>query len=296
MTSIGENDIVVNAYNVGRVRVLNMSPDSALYPRLGLTLGITLHDLGETRQPAPKSLIGFELRDLAGELRLAENSEVVSQIRWVGPRRFVRSSNYGSENQIRCACDLSPNLIETIEERRNGGPAEFWMELWPILVGTQGHLDAEIRPFRVRPPREAWLEFIASVEDRSFDILEIEFGAREATHFRRAIGYTREAHQHVREGRFDEAVASCRLVIEAVGHEIEDGDKDALRKLLLGFPDPLRGEHYAGIVSRVKQLAGFVHHDLGRPVTFSRIEARFVIRVTEAVLMLAASATAHPGT
>lgn len=76
MSSIGESDLIVSTRICGKFRVLNIFPESAVYPRLGLTLGCALATPSEPFFSG-SSATSFELRGLSGELRLLEASSIV---------------------------------------------------------------------------------------------------------------------------------------------------------------------------------------------------------------------------
>ena len=126
MTSLGEGEIQISSTIVGKARVLNIFADSAVFPRLGLTIGVTLYE-------RPEATAGLEMRDAEGELRLSERGDAVGAVQWAGARRFVRASNYGSENQLRFVCDLDHWRLEQVERRRAGAAPTFWLAIWPSL-------------------------------------------------------------------------------------------------------------------------------------------------------------------
>ncbi len=278
MTSLGEGDIQVGARIVGKARVLNVLADSAVFPRLALAVGVTLYE-GE-------QFSSLEMRDAEGELRLSEREDALGSLQWAGARRFVRSSNYGHESEVRLVCDLDHWRLEQIERRRAGGTPVFWLEFWPILMSGGEVLDAQVAPIRFAVPRDQWLEFYAKVGGGGFEVIEVHFPGRDADRFRKAVERTREARNRILEGEYDGAVALCRNVIEALGHEVGEGsEKEALQAVFARCTDARRAKEYAGVVSKVKQLAAFAHHELGA-LTYSRDEAQFVVRVTEAILSL----------
>ncbi len=168
MSSYGEAEITVSARLVGKMRLLSIYPASAVYPRLGMGLGCTLHDNPTAEFAEGRPIEAFELRELAGELRLTEKGDTIGPIVWAGPRRYVRSSSYGSENQLDLMCDLDALRLERIEEHRDGGEPVLWLVLWPTLADQHGFLDADLHPIQVRIPRDRWLEFIAAVRDQRF--------------------------------------------------------------------------------------------------------------------------------
>ena len=290
MTSFGETEIYVDSSTIGKARVLGLFPDSTLFPRLGLTIGVTLHDRPPgSLNPSAMSLVGYEMRNACGELRLAEHSESLGTMSWAGPRRHVRSSAYSSETQIRFTCDLDHWRLDQIERRRDGNPPQFWIQLWPTLVHEGKFLDAEVRPFRIVPSREQWLEFYAKAGGAAFEILELRYGPREAEQFQRAVGRLREARAAILEGEYDQAVSLCRNAFEALRRELPNAPTEALELLFKSSTDDRRMKEYLGIVSRVKQLSGFVHHEFGEPVTYSRAEALAIVRITEAMVSLVGS-------
>ena len=46
MTSYGEIELSVGAGIVGKIRALEIAADSAIFPRLAITVGVALHELG----------------------------------------------------------------------------------------------------------------------------------------------------------------------------------------------------------------------------------------------------------
>lgn len=287
MPSIGECDLIVNSQVVGTIRGLYIFADSAVYPRLGIQLSVSLRDVPESELSFGKSLVGYELRDISGEIRLSENADVLGALSWAGARRYVRSSASGFESQVKCVCDLDPFRIELVERHRNGVPPKFYVELWPVLVRGSEFLDAHVTSLELRVPREGWLDFLARAGGRDYEIIEVQYGPMEREHFRRAFQRTKDARGKLAAGDYDEAVGLCRKALEALSHELPSLDGDnPLRSLFVRATGEKRGAEYTGIVSRLKQLAAFAHHEFGSPLTYSRAEAQFIIRTTEGVLSL----------
>ena len=98
MSSFGESELLVISRIVGRIRVLDLDQGSALFPRIIVRLGVTLHDNPKNEFTPGRPIEAFELRDVRGEVRLEEHAKVVGSLLWAGPPRFVRSSSYGAEN------------------------------------------------------------------------------------------------------------------------------------------------------------------------------------------------------
>jgi hypothetical protein len=294
MSSLGESRISVNSWMAGKVRVLNIFPDAALYPRLGMTLGVILNDL-TSRGPDGISGPVYEWHGVSGELRLAQNSAAIGLLFELKPTRPFGPTSSVYEEQIRLVCELDSLRLEAIERNRNGQPPHVWVELWPRLVSDRRSEVATVQSFRLEISREQWLEFLTAVGGSEFDVLEIRYTAREAERFKRAIARTRDARLQIANGEYDSAVAECRKVLEALAHEVkEEGQKDPLTPLFEKRTDERRAKEYAGIVSRIKQLSGFVHHDFGKPLTYTRAEAQFVLRTTESLLAFVGALSTSP--
>lgn len=285
MTSYGESDLQVSASIVGQIRAIGIAADPAIFPRLAVTLGVTLHDRVDERSPIPPPG-KFELRDATGELRLSEHSDAIGAVVWAGHRRFVRSSNYGAESQLRFVCDLDHQRLEAIESRRAGGTLKLWLQIWPVLVAGTQFLDGDVGVLQLTVPRDAWLGFYTQVGGGQFDLIEIQYSSREAEQFKRAVTRVQEARARIVNGDYDGAIALCRNAIEALQHELDLQDDTPTQALLERRTDARRAAEYAGIISRIKRLTNFAHHELGNPMTFSRAEAQFIVRCTESVLAL----------
>ena len=104
MPSFGEEEIVVDSYRVGKVRIGGAYAGGALYPRLCLSISVALRPMpsgGASGQELP-----LEITDLTGELRVGQPPQTVGTLLWTGDRRAIESSSTGSETQVVCCCDL----------------------------------------------------------------------------------------------------------------------------------------------------------------------------------------------
>jgi hypothetical protein len=295
MTSFGENELQVGSRLVGRVRVLGILPGTAVFPRIVIRLGVTLHDSPKNEFAPGRPVEAFEVRDLQGELRLAEGGMAVASLHWIGHRRHVRSSSYGSENEVSLTCDLDPFRLERLEEHRAGGEIAFWLALWPTLVDAIGFLDSEIRPLRFVIPRETWLEVLGALTDSHVTLLEVRRPHLEAPEFKAAMGHVRDARNRVDHGDFDESVACCRRAIEAMAQALDvphaaSGLEEALAKVT----DTKRAKAYAGIVSKLKELGNYTIHRHEATGKYTRAEAQFAIGSTEHALALIAMLLQRP--
>ncbi len=294
MPSFGEADVIVNSTIVGKVRVNALYAGSTLYPRLCLRIGVGLRDVAPNAIQGVQSLQGYAMTDLHGELRLGESSDVIGSMSWSGERCPVRSSSTGYETAVVCGCDLDYARLELIERRRDGTAPTFALTLWPVLVSASEQLNCQVSSLSLQVPREVWLEFVRAASGGEFDVLEFQYGPGEREYFKRGLALVRAAREKVRDGAYDEAVGLCRKVLEAAAQEYEPGrGTEPLKRLFERVAGEKRGGEYAGIVSKLKQLAVDAHHAFGEPIAYSRGEAQFIVRVTAATLSLAANFAAN---
>ncbi len=289
-SSFGEGDITIGNLLVGKFRVLDVFAAPAIYPRLGIRLGCSLHDNPKSQFGTDRPVEAFEVRDLAGELRLSEHADTVGTLLWAGPHRHVRSSAYGQENELNTVCDLDAGRIERLEQHRDGGEQVLWVVLWATMHDHMGFLDSSVRPFRIQIPRDRWLSVIEQIRKQRIAIVEVTFSEAEAARFQRAADHLREAHNRVDRGDYSEAVACCRRVLESLTSQLDiENTTDGVRHFLETRTDPRLAEQYAGLVTRIKNLANLAVHHTGEPVEYSRAGARFVVGITEQVVVLVAS-------
>lgn len=285
MASLGEGEISSGSWIIGEVRLKSFQPDPAVYPRLRVDIGVQLHVLSAESR-FPESLVApLQLRETSGELRLGETAEAVGPL-YAGGSHVVVFSAPRTEAAVSLFCDLDHARLEAIERKRNGAAPTFYVQIWPRIVGPRGPIDADARILRARVPQEDWLRTYAALGGGHFDLLEIQFSAREAEQFKRAVARLQDARNHVSTGQYDDAVAKCRNAIDALRRELDVTEDGTLEALVRRHTDDDRTKEYVGLLSKLKQLTGFAHHEFGQPIKYSRDEAQFIVRVTESFVAL----------
>lgn len=92
--SFGEAELLARSRNVGKIRVKNVYHSISIYPRLVLSIGISLNEQPQAEFSEGRPIANFEVRDCSGELRLEESSQVVGLLHLVGSRGYRRSQPY----------------------------------------------------------------------------------------------------------------------------------------------------------------------------------------------------------
>jgi hypothetical protein len=289
MSSYGEADIISSSRIVGKMRVQHIFDPQAIFPRLGLTLGCALNDSGSSVDDPERPRGNLQLRELAGELRLAQNSKAVGVLVWMENRSNVRSTNYAYENQLRLACDLDGNRLQMIEHLRDGGEPVFWLALWPTMFDGDSQIDARVDPFRISIPRDRWLEYLGSVRGSFRSILEMPQPVELPESVASCTKHLEAGLKQLDEGHFDDVVVSSRRAIEALMTVVSiPNEVPKLTEWLESIVEPKRAKPYANIVGSLKTLGNrAVHH--GSSASFTRTEASFVITTTSLIVGLVAA-------
>lgn len=285
MASLGETQLMIHNYAVGWIRVLDLHAVPSLRPRVGFTVGIRLEP-SRAAAFVDDSGDATQLTGLAADFRSLRDNRHITELVWSGTRVEITSATPSAESQVRLAGDLDPYVIEEIEKQRDGRAPEFLIQFWPTIRVAGRLSPATSDPAALKLSRDDWIAFRASALGGIVDILEIAYPKREADAFRRAEAKLTEARDHLQRGNYDQAVALCRNVIEALMRELPPGETDPIAEALRSRTDQKRAAEYKGIVSRLKQLAAMAHHEFGAPVAFTRVEALFMVRTTAAFLAL----------
>ena len=290
MSSFGENELLFGNRIAGVIRVLDVYRGPTLFPRLTLRLGVSLHEFPESKISMHVALEKYEIRDFHGELRLEENNKAIGQLRWSGPRRFIRSSPYPMENHVELVCDLDWAVVEAIEEHRAGNEAALWVVLWPTAADGSGHLDCEVRAIRAQIPRHRWLEYLEQLTGLKRALIEVVLPSSQSPEFSAAMGHIADGKNRVDRGDFDEAVGACRRAIESMLKALDVQNlAPAIEERLTVATDTKRAKAYAGIISRLKELGNLTIHRSDASGRYARAEAQFVVATTAHMLALLAS-------
>jgi hypothetical protein len=292
--SFGESEISCNSTRIGKARVLAFHAAQALYPRLTIDVGITLHDVSGEEHISKQVQTPFVMTNITGELRLKETVDIVAPVSWSGQPAFVRSQKFSHEERIHLGCDLDFRRLEQIERWRDSKPPTFWLQLWPTLMANGERLDfAEVRAFQVSIPREVWLAFYTQVGGGQFDVIEVQFSESEAQRFKLAVNKVQKARSEITDGDYDAAVESCRKAVEAIFRDLpevesspSENSPSAIKSFLTERTDEKRATAYVGILSKLKELTNIAVHGFGHKMVYSRAEAQFIVRTTEALLAL----------
>lgn len=302
MVSFGTGEFMHESISVGKIEVIAVRGIKAAGPRLLLQIK---HELRPSPvqffEPPWKGPVGnYEVLDLSGELRLGNNGPSLGLLAWVERRGYCRSFEPRGDGQVQLVCDLDWPRVERLEEYRNGREILFTVELWPLVLAKGHMLGVHVPPFSVRIERDSWVQVLAGLGYGPVDILEVPRDTMTQTTVQRAAVLLREAHEHIGRGYFDGAAALCRQALEAASHALaipartKEG-QDPWKTFLTSLREPHIAEKYAGIASRLKQLAGFAHHEPNdvAPPNYSRQEALFLVRSTEALVGLLSDLVVH---
>ena len=126
-----------------------------------------------------------------------------------------------------------------------------------------------------------------------FDVVELRRVLKEGGSLQGAVDHLNAARALVASDP-PKAAGICRMVVEAADAAVKAQGHRTLSDHLAACTDERRGKHYGRIVSSVKQLAGLNHHHYGRNSVFTRPEALALVRLCEALLLMAGELTRPP--
>lgn len=292
MPSFGETQIGYGSQTIGKASVKQVYAYPAIYPCLGLTVGVALYHLSERNSQQQPPLRDYEIHDLNGTLSIGDGNMIVGTVNWIGPNRYVRSSDFPSDYDLTFTCDLDFALLERIEHVRAGNAPRFWVSLWPTVIHAGAFLRVEFGRIDFVVPRDTWMEALQKMRGDRYEIIEVRLDMPSAAEYEKAIAHTRTARAAIDQGRYDSAVAQCRQAVEALALGIgltSSATPEQWAGALSKRTQSRCGEEYGRIIARLKQLAGFAIHDMNQPAPdYSRREALFITRLTESCVALVA--------
>jgi hypothetical protein len=168
MPSLGEAPITCGSQTIGKASVKHVYAYPAVYPCLGLTVGVALYHLSERLSQQQPPLRDYEIHDLNGTIGIGDAHTIVGTVNWIGPNRYVRSSDFPSDYDLTFTCDLDFGLLERMESIRGRNAPRFWLSLWPTVVHAGGFLRVEFGQVDFVVPRDTWIDALQKIRgDRS---------------------------------------------------------------------------------------------------------------------------------
>lgn len=292
MQSFGEQQVEVEDYSrCGTVRVLGIYSDSALYPRLGIRLGVTIRDIPPSGDNMPAlrqgGLASYEVAIREGELRLDHGGPLVGLLAPTQRDTEFRSSQYHSESHTALAVDLDLARIEAIEKHRAGRPATLSLILWPTAVTREGkRLRASMGPLAFEIPHDKWMQFLSDVKYGEYEIIEMKRPAIDGEAFAEVRAQLELARQRILNGQYNPALAALRTGWDRFYVETRADGRPSIEQMLVAATDDVRGAAYVTIMKKAKEVCHRVVHTPEASVPITRAEALFVLRTAENCIAL----------
>ncbi len=143
-----------------------------------------------------------------------------------GRRIPVETYGYSHPMQVGLELELDGTRLEAIERLRLGGKVKFSLD----VMGLAHLADGRIVPVRAKldyeVPQSRWVEILEEMGYRRTMLLEIPMPAREeSASLEKVAEHLQSARQHLLNGRFRDAVAACRDVLESLAAELHDEEE-----------------------------------------------------------------------
>ena len=290
MIRLGQGNLQLRHSNVGTIWVSRVTAGVAFQPRIELTAGSQVQEIPKS-QTSPQGIVGFAIAALGGQLRWGSNTgPVIGDLSIPKGLEHLRSNAYSHEHLFTMCCDVPHQVLSRLEAERAGATPVFWMDLagsWAIDGGIEPIYQ---RPWRFEVPTDMWLAFLSASGYEDFDVVELRRVLKEGGSLQGAVDHLNAARALVASDP-PKAAGICRMVVEAADAAVKAQGHRTLSDYLAACTDERRGKHYGRIVSSVKQLAGLNHHHYGRNSVFTRPEALALVRLCEALLLMAGELT-----
>ena len=282
-SNYGGAGLTIGHFKVGHVRVTSVTAAHALAPSLRLKLAWTLGNRSaKAGPPGEYVLVGVD-----GELFLGRGVQSVGALQQRGGRHLLRSLTYAQEQEDALTLDLDWYRFERLEEHRQGGTMNLWVQLVPRIEVDGTTTEAQVDDFPLSIPRDDWLDVVTSVTGDHTDVLEVRYHLSHAGRFGPSLGELAIAERAVDSGDFYKAVVQARKAVDLWAASVTTADSD-VTSLLTDRVGDSHAELYAGLISRAKGMGNVKAHEPDAR-EYSRAEALFAVRFAKILIeMLAA--------
>ncbi len=293
MARLAESRLSINATTVGAVWVEGVHAEPSFEPRLTLRIGLELKEAVDQDGRVPP-VRDYRLSDLRMQLRWASpGGRIIGCLLPCGGSQDLRSADYGATHQLSAAVPVSHAILEQIETERGEAPAKLVLEFWAAAVMSGELHQLHVQPVEFVVSHEEWGEFLRMSGFAEVDVLEVRRVGPPSEHLKRAVEHMREARAFILTGHLNPAVGKCRMALEAAATGLEGDPWKALKALAEESMGDRVGGEYSKMVSAIKQLSSETFHDYGADTEYGRAEAKFVVRITEDLVVLISVIRSH---
>ena len=257
---------VVGAYELVFALYLSVSPGEGGMPRASV-LGARVVARPSSGEPRP---LGFA--------RPEQPFEIVCQ-------DFVRTS---TPTLHLC---LQANQIAALEALRDAGDLTFELSFTGTAADHHGQ-QYLLGEFSVRVPRSEWLETLRGSGARNAMVLEVPLPLDEQTsdNWSEVGSNLRSAEEEYGNGNYRGCIASCRIVIDALGGVRDLKWSGALTRLAEDRNGTMtKAQREEVMYAALRHYAHLAHHASGDggETSYTRAEAEFLLSATVAAVRLA---------
>ena len=192
--------------------------------------------------------------------------------------------------------NLHPNQLSALEELRGDENLTFDLQVKGTGSDEQGYEQYVQDSVQTQVPRSQWIDTLRSAGARDIMLLEVSLPLASASEdWSEVRTMLVRAEGQFRNGDYTGCIASCRTVIEELGHRVYgEGDwaRTALDKLAAGRKAMTKDERESALCAIVRQYAHMAHHGPGEggEADFSRPDAQWILRMTVATVAHAQAA------
>jgi len=236
---------------------------------------------------------------IAGEVRIHGKGEKGEQIYHLGrlslfePRPPIVTYEKAHQERLSLEMELDGSRIEAIERVRCGGSLLFEVNLYGTAALTTGDFCSVNARLTYRANQSTWLEVLEQMGYRKTMLLEIPLPDDEAIpELSEAAKYLREAQEQLLHGKWRQAIAACRDVLESLSIALGDNKWKPpadLKRMLEVTKDMGKDERIRLMRWAMMPLTHAAKHadDITARIEWNMVDARAVITMTAAILQMA---------
>jgi hypothetical protein len=279
MASIAETSLSFNQWDVGKIRVLRVSSEPALEPRLAFQFECNLS------VPSRAQIGKVKLARIGGELRTCEG-KFIAPLEIAEPFLGVSTGTGNGIGSFQAFADIDWSRFAILEATRADKSASFQFRIVYWLVADHAEAQPSWGTFVGSVPIEDWCKVLESLGQGRFEI----FTMRMAPSFSDATGLAtkriQEARALLEKGEFDAAVVAGRRSLEGLAQAVDRGQLTPVLKAAISQSlGTKKGEPIGRILSGLLDLLALGAHETGAG-DFVRRDAEFAIRVTASFIAL----------
>lgn len=130
---------------------------------------------------------------------------------------FLKTETFSRKVQHVLDLTLTPSQLVELEEIRNGGDLHFTLNLYGQCFGSHDPIPAT-ETLQCPVPQSMWIDLLRKAKYAEIFLFEVSIPMNADESQKVAVNNLRKAQDHYLNGRYEEAIAKCRSVMENIAN------------------------------------------------------------------------------